>query len=277
MVQVAAATFPILGIGLFLGGGPKLWKEVVCPIIVSLLSTIISLVVLFSAALEPQASALINARWPGWIAWISAILLVLAETALVNIILMLVLFGCVQSKLHRAILEEKGIMEQLRTECAQEGRSLPEVNCARDLGHNILFLLGRIPLMIITLPLHGIPVLGQVAWVLLNGWIYSWELEAEFMVFARNLHGCKQQWRFIKPRCGAFVGFGAVAMALELIPFVGPWIFFASNACGAAVMSEQWFKETHTRNGTVWTKKPNLHASAVLGCSSSEETLPSWH
>lgn len=39
----------------------------------------------------------------------------------------------------------------------------------------------------------------------------------------------------------SFFGFGAAAMALELIPFVGPWVFFASNACGAACLAEQLF------------------------------------
>ena len=80
-----------LGLHLTISLAPlRLWKEVVCPILVSLLSTIVFLVVLFSAALEPQAVALINAGWPSVLAWFSAVLLVLAETALVNIILMLV-------------------------------------------------------------------------------------------------------------------------------------------------------------------------------------------
>ncbi|CAJ1340889.1 unnamed protein product [Effrenium voratum] len=264
-----AATLPIAGVAALLGR-PKLWIQVVCPIITSLISTIVSLIVLFSVALHPQASALINAGWPGWISWTSAVLMVLAEVALVNLVLMLVLFGCVQSKIQRAILEEKGIMQALRAECAERGQSLPEVNCCRDVGHALLFLLGRLPLMIVTLPLHSVPVLGQIAWVLVNGWIYAWELEAEFMVFARERHRCNDQWQFVRARFGAFAGFGATAMALELIPFVGPWIFFASNACGAALLAENFFKETHTSEGTGW-KKPSDGAS-VLGVSSSEGT-----
>lgn len=70
--------------------------------------------------------------------------------------------------------------------------------------------------MLLTLPLHGIPVLGQVAWVFLNGWIYAWELENEFMVFARERRSCGQQWRFVKQRFGSFATFGATAVALEL-------------------------------------------------------------
>ena len=33
------------------------------------------------------------------------------------------------------------------------------------------------------------------------------------------------------------------------IPFVGPWIFFASNACGAALMAEQFFKDSLSLRG----------------------------
>ncbi|CAE7235064.1 unnamed protein product [Symbiodinium pilosum] len=252
--SITSAALPLAGIGVFLAR-PTLWKEVVCPLVVSVISTLVSLIVLFGAALRPQADALVHAGWPGWVAWISGVLLVLAEVAVINIILMLVLFGCVQSKIIRAVLQEKGIMDQLRTEFAQRGKELPEANCLRDLGHNLLFLLGRLPLMILTLPLHGVPVLGQVAWVMLNGWIYAWELEAEFLVFARERHRCHEQWRFVSKRFGAFAGFGSTAMALELIPFVGPWIFFASNACGAALLAEIFFKETHMHSNGAWTAK----------------------
>lgn len=269
MAQAAAFLWPLAGAGVFLTR-PRLWKEVVCPIIVSLISTTVSLIVLFGAAFHPQATALINAGCPEWLAWISAFLFVLAEVALVNIILMLILFGCVQSKIIRSVLEEKGIMEKLRSECEARGEHLPEVQCHRDVAHAIMFLVGRIPLMIITMPLHGIPILGQIAWVLLNGWIYAWELEAEFLVWSRELHGCQEQFGFVKERFCAFGGFGAMAMALELIPFVGPWIFFASNACGAALMAEQFFKENHQRSGQTWSTK----TGTVLG-SSEEETRTS--
>jgi len=266
--SVVSAALPLAGIGAFLAR-PKLWKEVICPIIVSLISTLVSLFVLFGAALHPQAHALINAGWPGWLAWISGILLVLAEVALVNIILMLVLFGCVQSKISRAVLQEKGVMDQLRAEFAQRGQELPEANCMRDLGHNLLFLFGRIPLMILTMPLHGVPILGQVAWLVLNGWIYAWELEAEFLVFACERHRCNEQWQFVSKRFSAFVGFGTTAMALELIPFIGPWVFFASNACGAALLAESFFEETHLRTNGTWIAK-TVQNGEVVGSSSTE-------
>ncbi|CAJ1367841.1 unnamed protein product [Effrenium voratum] len=266
MAGISAAVLPISGIAAFFRR-PHLWKQAICPLIVCVISTVVSLIGLFSFGFHPQAEYFMSIGWPEWSARIASFLLVFAEAALVNIILMVVLFGCVQSNIQRTILEEKGIMQTLRAECAERGQDLPQPTCCRDTGHTLLFLLGRIPLMILTLPLHTIPVLGQVAWVLVNGWLYAWELLAEFMVYSEERHGCAPQRRFVCARLGAFVGFGAVAMVIELIPFVGPWLFFVTNGCGAALLAEKFFREKHTNQGTSWSPK---HEAA--DCSSSEGT-----
>eukprot|EP00437_Effrenium_voratum_P016807 CAMPEP_0181443442 /NCGR_PEP_ID=MMETSP1110-20121109/24557_1 /TAXON_ID=174948 /ORGANISM="Symbiodinium sp., Strain CCMP421" /LENGTH=154 /DNA_ID=CAMNT_0023567421 /DNA_START=288 /DNA_END=752 /DNA_ORIENTATION=- len=88
-----------------------------------------------------------------------------------------------------------------------------------------------------------------------------------FMVYSEERHGCAPQRRFVCARLGAFVGFGAVAMVIELIPFVGPWLFFVTNGCGAALLAEKFFREKHTNQGTSWSPK---HEAA--DCSSSEGT-----
>ena len=49
------------------------------------------------------------------------------------------------------------------------------------------------------------------------------------------------------------------------IPILGPWIFFASNACGAALLAQEFFKETHQWDGSGWKPKCNLQSAAVLG------------
>lgn len=225
------------------------------PIVVTTASTILSFTLLMGVWFEHQSHLLENAGCPGWLAWLSSVLMVIAEVALINLIIMLVLFGCVQSNIIRAVLEEKGILQVLQDENRLRGRDLPEPNCCRDCGHQILFLLVRLPLLLVTLPLNAIPVLGQVAWVLLNGWLYCWELQNEFIIMSRELHRCDEQMRFVCDRRGAFFGFGSTAMALELIPIAGPWIFFASNACGAALLAEVFFKEQYEFNGRTWAPK----------------------
>eukprot|EP00930_Biecheleria_cincta_P071709 TRINITY_DN59178_c0_g1_i1.p1 TRINITY_DN59178_c0_g1~~TRINITY_DN59178_c0_g1_i1.p1 ORF type:complete len:290 (+),score=38.66 TRINITY_DN59178_c0_g1_i1:20-889(+) len=246
---------------------PILWVHLFCPVAVTLFSTIISLVVLMLTALPGQSDMLKTAGWPAPLAWLSGFLLVIAEVMVVNLIIMLVLFGCVQSKISRHILEERGILMQIRSEYAQRhlgALKLPEPNCCRDLGHNILFLLIRIPLLIFTLPVNGIPILGQIAWCLLNGWLYAWELEAEFMVMSRELYSCGSQYRFVSDRCLSFFGFGTVAMLLEMIPVAGPWLFFASNACGAALLAESFFLETHRFDGEHWMPKASAPPAMVM-------------
>ena len=46
---------------------------------------------------------------------------------------------------------------------------------------------------------------------------------------------------------------------------MGPWIFFASNGCGAALLAQEFFKETHQWDGNGWKPKCNLQTAAVLG------------
>lgn len=230
---------------------PDLWRKVVLPILTTLISTTLSLSLLLTFALKPQARLFINRYhvWP-WASWLTAVLLVLAEVAIINMIVFLVLFGCVQSQLLRAVLEERGVLPKIRQE--RNLQELPEACCCVDLTHTVAFLLARLPLMIITLPLHGFPIFGQVAWCFLNGWLYAWELTAEFMVMYEDRHGCGRQWAFVRQRLATYLCFGAGAMGLELIPFLGPWIFFATNACGAGYMLEGVFEETHRKVNGKW-------------------------
>lgn len=248
----AGGALTLVGAVYFIGK-PSLWKQVVCPILVSLLTTVVSMIVLFALALVPQVRLLRDfLGWPAWVAWISAVVAILAEVAITNVIVLLVLFGRVQSVIMFSVLEERGILRALREDRGSE--ELPEANCVRDFGHCLLFQGARLVLMIVTLPLHGVPVLGQIAWVLLNGWLYAWELEAEFMVTLEERRSCGQQLRFVRRRCGWFFGFGAAAMAWELVPLVGQWIFWGSNACAAALLAEQFFCEQFVRDGERWRR-----------------------
>mmetsp|Transcript_7048 Transcript_7048/g.21392 ORF Transcript_7048/g.21392 Transcript_7048/m.21392 type:complete len:258 (+) Transcript_7048:55-828(+) len=240
----------VLGIFHFLER-PVLWKKVLCPVLVTIVSTLLSLGLLFALAFTPQARLLIDrCHWPGWVAWPTAALLVLTEVSLVNLTVFLVLFGCTQSQIFRAVLEERGVLPKIRQERNLE--ELPEAYCCRDFSHSIAFLLARLPLLILTLPLNGLPVLGQVAWCFLNGWLYAWELTAEFMVMYEDRHHCGAQWSFVRQRFTSYLCFGAAAMGLELIPFIGPWVFFATNACGAAYLAEAIFAEKHARVDGAW-------------------------
>ncbi|CAE8634352.1 unnamed protein product [Polarella glacialis] len=162
--------------------------------------------------------------------------------------------------------------------CSNSARSMAlkssqKPTAAETWGTRFFFLLIRLPLMILTLPVHAIPVLGTIAWLLANGWLYAWELEAEFMVMSEKRHRCGQQWQYVQQRFRAFAGFGSVAMALELIPFLGPWLFFASNACGAALLAEQIFRESHTFDGTAWHRKTDSFSNTDSSDTTCEQQI----
>eukprot|EP00425_Heterocapsa_triquetra_P013934 CAMPEP_0195126872 /NCGR_PEP_ID=MMETSP0448-20130528/135861_1 /TAXON_ID=66468 /ORGANISM="Heterocapsa triquestra, Strain CCMP 448" /LENGTH=283 /DNA_ID=CAMNT_0040164579 /DNA_START=42 /DNA_END=894 /DNA_ORIENTATION=- len=241
---VGAACLPLWGLCHFLTR-PRMWVQVFLPIVISCVTTIASFSMLIGMALKPQEELLLEWGWPVKIAWVAACLLILAEVAIVNLVIIIILFGCVQTKLFHDVLQERGVKDKIRARrFAQLGTAdLPEANCARDLSHNLLFLAARLPLLIMTLPLHAVPVAGQIAWVMLNGWLYAWELETDFMIMVEERHRCGEQFEFVKARFGSFMTFGAVAMALELVPFLGPWIFFAANGCGAAYLAEKFWNE----------------------------------
>jgi len=234
---------PVLAASLVLHGivhyifHPNLWIYMLATLGITWLSSILSFSALLRYALVPQARLLMfTFDWPAWAAWATAIFAIVAEVSVINTIVFLLFFSCVQSHIFLAVLEDRGTLDAIRAELGTE--ELPELSCCKDTRHGILFLLARIPLMILTLPLHAFPVAGQVAWVALNGWLYTWELEAEFLVMMDSLYSCKKQWQYVKQNWRCFGSFGAAAMALELVPILGPAIFFASNACGAAFLAE---------------------------------------
>lgn len=230
---------------------PTLWTKIVFPIIVNLLTTAISLACLFGFFMVPQANYIQDHwHWPNWLAWACTILFLLAICALINMVIFLLLFGFAQSQLLRSVLQERGVLQSI----TEEHGTVHELNCCRDLAHQFLFLLIRLPLLIVTLPLHSFPVVGSIVWCVLNGWLYTWSLTSEYIVMADpTAHSLRSQWPVVRNHFGMFTSFGATAMGLELIPLVGPWLFFATNSCGAGFLCARLYSESHKHDGTSWS------------------------
>lgn len=250
---------------------PRLWYMLALPIVVSSALTIPLLFLFFDRLLEAQTRHF-EGRFhlPEWVAWPVGFVVTLAEVAALNMIVFMILFGQVQSKIFRDVLEERGIMTCLEAEWEAEDapRRVTEVCCSgdvrenspcRNLMHSLLFLLARLALLILTMPLHGLPIFGQIFWLACNGWLHTWQLTSDFMVMARDRRSCSRQWDFVKENFSSYAAFGSVSMACELVPFIGPIIFYASNACGAAFLCERFFSETHhKKSGMNWVKKSGL-------------------
>eukprot|EP00927_Polykrikos_kofoidii_P060947 TRINITY_DN55845_c0_g1_i1.p1 TRINITY_DN55845_c0_g1~~TRINITY_DN55845_c0_g1_i1.p1 ORF type:complete len:274 (-),score=31.66 TRINITY_DN55845_c0_g1_i1:39-860(-) len=262
-----SALYPLRGALYFLPRC-RLWGMVACPILVSLVVTIASLIFFFARLLVPEVHFLQDYfDWPSWVSWPIGVLFGVAGVAVVNGIVFLILFGQVQSQILREVLEDVGIMDCLRREMGNIPKRAHEVCCCadvrensicRDLGHTIQFLVARLVLMLVTLPLNSMPIAGQIAWIAANGWLYAWELTAEFMVMAFGKRSCSEQWGFVKQRFGFYMGFGMMAMALELVPFVGPIIFYGSNACGGALLCKHFFSKYYEDTGEGWERRPSL-------------------
>ncbi|EMC97789.1 hypothetical protein BAUCODRAFT_403847 [Baudoinia panamericana UAMH 10762] len=93
------------------------------------------------------------------------------------------------------------------------------------------------------LPLNFIPVIGTVAFVVLQGRRYGPAAHARY--FQLKGMSTTQREKFVEERQGAYTSFGIVATLLEIVPLAG--IFFAfTNTCGAAL----WAADMEHKAGT---------------------------
>ncbi|RUS12701.1 hypothetical protein BC937DRAFT_87227, partial [Endogone sp. FLAS-F59071] len=90
-----------------------------------------------------------------------------------------------------------------------------------------------VAVLIITLPLHIIPVLGTIIACYLNGWVATWghmiHYDLEFLSLT-VLESRHRAWA----RRHEYVSFGAVCVALELVPIAG-LLFMWTNVVASAL------------------------------------------
>lgn len=219
---------------------PRLWKPLVLPFILSLLVSI-AFFVLFSSTFGWQKEYFVSKGWPTWASALGVVLLIPVETATCSLLIFLVLFGNLQTDITHKTLDDLGITETLKEKYGVE--DLPELSCCRSLGHTLVFLAARIPLLILTVPFNAIPVIGTIMWNLINGWLYSWELVGEFLPMIRLVR-IREQWKGnVEPNFCAHMLFGFVAMLLEEIPFLTV-IFMGVNACSAAFLLQDMIERS---------------------------------
>merc|ERR1712228_665818 len=107
----------------------------------------------------------------------------------------------------------------------------------------VAFQIIRLPLMILTGPLIGIPTVGPLLWQLANGWIYTWELVTNLLPFIGFQSFSDQFVGHALHNVGSYSSFGFVALLLEMIPFLNVFFVFG-NAVGAALLFEQFVDQT---------------------------------
>nr|CAG8506331.1 3927_t:CDS:2 [Entrophospora candida] len=87
--------------------------------------------------------------------------------------------------------------------------------------------------LLITMPLHLFPVIGTLLYCYLNGWIMTWGHQIHYHLEIKHW-SVNQSRKFAWRNREDYIEFGAIAVALELIPILN-LVFFWTNVVGAAL------------------------------------------
>lgn len=136
----------------FMFANPKLFQPVVLGLCCTFVTVIITIVVMFAVALYPQAYALeFKAGLATWLSWCLAVLFTLIEICIIVLILTSVIISYPKKRLFEMTLELKGLT------CAEiSGGKRRDAKCCE-----ISELPTSIFILIVTMPLHFIPVIGS--------------------------------------------------------------------------------------------------------------------
>lgn len=219
-------TYPLRGI-LYFTTHPRLWLTVFCGILLALAFSITSTVLLFVFALRPQAEGLASTALPEWLAWIMAVILVLVEIFASSILFVAIALPVLADELFDLVFVAAGVP-------AGEG------SCARGcwmgLAHAgvwVAYLVfARLAILIITAPLHLLPVVGTVLFLFINGYFAAWNQHLHW--FDLRDCGFSSGKQFVRNNRGAYASCGAIMVLLEMIPGIGI-LFMFTNIVGAAL------------------------------------------
>ncbi|KAI8640859.1 hypothetical protein BD408DRAFT_389903 [Parasitella parasitica] len=225
-------TYPVAGI-VYFASHPQLWIKALCPFLLTLIFGIVSLVLSFVYLLPLQAHALIVAKCPVWLAWIVSVIFVLLESAVFDLIFFAVFLAFMQDALFDATLKARGLERMFTNRVPVSGMRL----CCRGIysGLALLWVLvvAQVFVLIITAPLHLIPVIGTFIACYINGWVACWGHHLHYDIEFRGFSVSDSRsfaWRHRAVYCN----FGAVAVALELVPLFN-LLFMWTNVVGAAL------------------------------------------
>ncbi|KAF9936035.1 hypothetical protein BGZ67_002724 [Mortierella alpina] len=228
--MIIPSSYPAQGILYFLGH-PQLITSLICPILITLLWAIAVVIFGFAYLLQLQAHALIKANCPAGVAWFVAVLFVLLEIAVMIVLFYLIILPIYQDGLFDRVLRLRGLRDVLER---RQGNDV--VKCMRGVNGGLFILFAQastIVVLILTLPLNLIPILGQILYATINGWILTFGIRFHYDAEIRNL-SVAQSRREAWKRRSEYSGFGAVAVGLEMIP-IANLLFMWTNIVGCAL------------------------------------------
>ncbi|KAI8376263.1 uncharacterized protein BYT42DRAFT_573992 [Radiomyces spectabilis] len=253
--MTAPSAYPIAGIFYFLTH-PQLWMKALCPFLLTLIVGIVSLVLSFVFLLPLQAHALINANCPAWLAWLVSVIFVLLESAIFDLIFYALMLPIFQDVLFDATIKARGLQRMFDTRIPVSGLVL----CCRGVSSGLvlvyILIIAQILILIITAPLNLIPVVGTAISCYINGWPACWGHHIHYDLEFRGF-SVSDSRRWAWKNKAAYCEFGAVAVALELIPLFN-LLFMWTNVVGAAL----WVCDTYEKNEKVISKQQRQQQSA---------------
>jgi len=226
----APSTYPIKGIFFFLSNW-ILVRKIICVLFLILVVALLAIFLTFGFLLSLQANALIVASCPVWLAWTVSVIFCLLEAGVITIIFYLIITPIWQDALFDEVLKLKGLGYVL------EKRKTTSEGCCRGFcsGISVMYtiVVVQIIALIITMPLHAIPLFGTLIYCYINGWVMAWGHQIHYHVEIKEW-SVKQSLKFAWKNRGDYSMFGFVAVALELIP-IANLIFLWTNVVGAAL------------------------------------------
>jgi len=240
-VTSGAYVYPVKGV-YYLLSHPKLYKPLIKPLALSLLTNLAILAFLFAATYLPQAAFMCIFNGP--LGFITAIPLILGEAAaLTTIIAKTFYLGPALEDLF-----DETLLLQGQTELVSNGREVTTASGKKALGRLVMKPLDRfskegIVRYILSIPLNFIPVVGTVFFLGFNGAKSGPGYHARYFQLKRFSE--EQRKQYVKQHRGAYTSFGFAALALNLIPFA-TLAFSCTSAVGAAL----WAAAEERRQGT---------------------------
>ncbi|OAQ33987.1 hypothetical protein K457DRAFT_148133 [Linnemannia elongata AG-77] len=241
--MIIPSSYPAQGILYFLGH-PSLITSLICPIILTMIWGIAATVFGFAYLLKTQAHALIRANCPAGLAWFVSVIFVLLEIAIMIVLFYLIILPIYQDGLFDRVLKLRGLRHILE---ANRGNDVAK--CMRGVNGGLFILFCQIIVLIVTLPLNLIPILGQILYATVNGWILTFGIRFHYDAEIRNMP-VSQSRREAWARKSEYTSFGAVAVGLEMIP-IANLLFMWTNIVGCALwVADEIEKEERHRATT---------------------------
>ncbi|KIS02302.1 hypothetical protein L804_00563 [Cryptococcus deuterogattii 2001/935-1] len=257
--------YPLLGI-LYLFSHPTLIRPLLPVIIKGILMSAGVVTALFAFAYLPQVAVLAVISGP--LAFALAIPLILGEAFVVVMFLTRgILVAQATVDIFDAVLLQKG-----HSALVENGRQITNKGGkVKQLGTMMTKPLSRFNVdsvvrYLLTLPLNFIPLVGTIFFLGYNGYKAGPGFHARYFQL-KNFDKDRRQ-AFIKKRRGAYLMFGTMAMALNLIPIVSI-VFSFTTATGAAL----WASELENMGKTP-TAVPQTDANATGKQEEVEIQLP---